>query len=344
MVLPEPATCGEAGIVSFGAVGGYATRFATDISVHLTPSTTGLEAIRLDGDGPVLLGVPPDASMAADAGSTFGAYVEAPTVTAGDSCDGASAVALLVTYPDASTATDWPADGMFPIGTTTLEWSSSDTLGNPSSETRSVVVANHHLLDVSVVFSGSLPGTSTRALRVKAGVTTQVVSVSLTNGSGTVSGIELPVLAARTCVSVKDAVHSLTKTAAPSIVGTRFAASVLLKQGDSNDDDIVDIFDYGIFLSDRGFGKATNARSNFNNDTAVNNADFGFIGLNFFRTGESCTGAFDGPEPRTRVSVKELRRRGLGHLAVADRNRDGWVDIRDVRLAQALMPSIGSGN
>jgi hypothetical protein len=253
-------------------------------------------------------------------------------------------VSLLVTYPDTSTATAWPSDGMFPIGTTTLVWSSSDTLGNPSSETRTVVVANHHLLDVAVTYSGSFGGTSTRTLRVKAGATTQLVSVSLTNESGTVLGIQLPVLASRTCVSAKDTVHSLTKTAAPSIVGTRFAASVLLKQGDSNDDDIVDIFDYGMFLSDRGAGKATNARSNFNNDTVVGNPDFSFIGLNFFRTGEACSGAFNGGQPRDRVSVRELRRMGLAELAVADLNHDGWVDTRDIQLyMQGVGPDSASG-
>jgi hypothetical protein len=30
------------------------------------------------------------------------------------------------------------------------------------------------------------------------------------------------------------------------------------------------------------------------------------------------------------VSVKDLRRQGLGHLAAADLNGDGWVDLRDI--------------
>ena len=32
------------------------------------------------------------------------------------------------------------------------------------------------------------------------------------------------------------------------------------------------------------------------------------------------------------MSVKELRRRGLGHLAESDMNRDGWIDLRDMQL------------
>ena len=32
------------------------------------------------------------------------------------------------------------------------------------------------------------------------------------------------------------------------------------------------------------------------------------------------------------MSIKELRRSGLGDLAVADINRDGWLDTRDMQL------------
>jgi len=30
--------------------------------------------------------------------------------------------------------------------------------------------------------------------------------------------------------------------------------------------------------------------------------------------------------------VKELRRRGMGELTVADLNGDGWVDLRDMQI------------
>lgn len=43
-------------------------------------------------------------------------------------------------------------------------------------------------------------------------------------------------------------------------------------------------------------------------------------------------GALDGAHPRERITVKELRRLGLGDLAAADLNRDGWVDARDIQL------------
>jgi hypothetical protein len=105
----------------------------------------------------------------------------------------------------------------------------------------------------------------------------------------------------------------------------------MLLQGDSNDDDRVDIYDFSLFVTDRGIGKATNARSNFDADTDVDNGDFGFISWTFFREGETCGsgGALAGG-PVSRVSVKDLRRQGLGHLVEADLNGDGWVDLRDI--------------
>jgi hypothetical protein len=55
-----------------------------------------------------------------------------------------------------------------------------------------------------------------------------------------------------------------------------------------------------------------------------------------WQNGESCSSGFTQPPLVTRISVKELRRMGLGHLAIADRNRDGWIDARDIELSRLL--------
>ena len=68
-----------------------------------------------------------------------------------------------------------------------------------------------------------------------------------------------------------------------------------------------------------------------NGDGIVGNADFSFISVNFWLSGDSCSGAANAHGPRSRVSVKELRRQGLGQLALADLNGDGWVDQQDIQ-------------
>jgi hypothetical protein len=152
-------------------------------------------------------------------------------------------------------------------------------------------------------------------------------------GAGTIQGIQVPVATGHACVAVKDTVHSLTRTAVPSVVGARYLAAVSLSQGDSNDDDLIEIVDYAMWIID--FGLSTpSGRSNFNGDALVNNSDLSFIGINFFTVGEGCTSGADAPQhPRDRIHVKELRRMGLGELAAADLNHDGWVDTRDMQMA-----------
>jgi hypothetical protein len=153
---------------------------------------------------------------------------------------------------------------------------------------------------------------------------------------GTASGIAVPAGASLGCVSVKDPVHSVTAVSPASLSGARWSASVTLLQGDSNGDDMVEIVDYGLWVTDRnaaaGGAVARDARSNFNGDLAVNNSDYGYVALNFFRVGESCTPGAQGPTPRDRITVKELRRRGLGELVAADLNHDGWLDLRDIQV------------
>jgi hypothetical protein len=102
----------------------------------------------------------------------------------------------------------------------------------------------------------------------------------------------------------------------------------VLHQGDSNDDNAVDVLDFGVFIGDIGL-TTPGARSDFNSNGVVQTADFTFISLNFLRTGQTC-GAFDGAEPRSRIAVRTLRRAGLGEAAAGDLNRDGWLDEKDI--------------
>jgi hypothetical protein len=94
---------------------------------------------------------------------------------------------------------------------------------------------------------------------------------------------------------------------------------------------------------------AAAARSNFDGDTDVDTGDYTFISGNFFATGASCASAWQG-QPLASVTLKQLRRMGMGDLAVADINRDGRVDQADIvafmqgqRVGQATR-NAGAGN
>jgi hypothetical protein len=211
-------------------------------------------------------------------------------------------------------------------------WTAVDDAGNSISRSMRIEIGNYQLLDVDLSLFGGFNGNSNRAILISADGWSQAFTVPMAGTRGAIIGIHVPVSASYGCVTAKDTGHSLTRAAPASVNGRRYSAAFELRQGDSNNDDSVDIFDFSIFASDRGLAGGPAARSNFNADALVNNADFTFISNSFFQTGDSCGGTAAAREPVARVAVKELRRRGLGHLAVADFNNDGWIDQRDIQL------------
>ena len=268
-----------------------------------------------------LAAVPANVAVAADAGTVAGALVSLVAPTAADSC-GTPLTVTATRSDSALLAAYYP-----PNLTTTVTYTATDAAGNTDSKNVTVAVANYQLLDAAISLNGSITGSSTRSVRITAG-STQLVNVGMTNGSGIASNVQVPIAASYPCITAKDAGHSLSNTGVSSVVGVEYAASIALDQGDSNDDNLVDILDFGIYVGKFGAAVAGGS-SNFNDDLAVNSGDFGFISLNFADTGIVC-GAFTGGAPRTAVSVKELRRSGMGELAGADFNRDGMLDVNDV--------------
>jgi hypothetical protein len=338
-VLPGAGACGIEDLVRLVPSLGSSpihTRLATEESdgresVRL-PALVTMDAVSLDFDGPEFSGVPAVLIAPTDAGSTSGATVDEPAVLAEDACDGAVSSTLEVRFPDGSTANSWPAQ--FPNGGTGVSlvtWTATDRAGNQNSATMRVEVANEQLLDADIILQGAFAGSSTRPIRIVGPSFAEIHAVPMSGVHGSVTGIAVPIRTAYDCLEAKDLTHSLTTAVPATVVDRRYHATFLLRQGDSNDDDSVDIYDFSLFAADRGLAPDHASRSNFNADLAVNNADFGFISTTFFQIGDACTNNAQGRRPITRVSVKDLRRQGLGHLAAADLNRDGWVDLRDVQ-------------
>jgi len=283
-----------------------------------------------------LAGVPSNTSLPADAGTVAGAAVANPGVTASNNCTSVP-VTFSITYPNASTGTTWPA--RFPVGVSTITWSTIDDGGNTASATRTVTVFNYQLATIDVNLVGginpNLSFTQTVRVHLSSGASVNTV-VSFTGNNGALVDAQIPVRDDYTCITVKDATHTLSAAQTLSVSGTKYVASgsFELIGGDANDDNMVDILDFGTFVADRGAGKNANSRSNYDRNVVVNNGDFSYISINFLLTGADCAGGnFNGQGPLTQVSVKDLRRAGLGHLAVADINNDGWVDQTDIGLA-----------
>jgi hypothetical protein len=336
--------CGTTGLVSFGTFSSATTSLSYSVGGSQSPVVSNLGAVYIDQTAPVISGAE-HVALAADAGTIAGAAVTAPTVTAFDACASESRpVTFSIALAGGGTVTSWPA--RFPVGVSTITWSSTDQAGNTATDIHTVTVANYQLLDVSVGFVGVIQGTSTRQIRVTAGGQSSLHTVNLTGNTGSALGVQVPVAASYPCIAVKCPTHSLTDSASAMISGARYALWSSLRQGDSNNDDSIDIFDFAAFISSRGLGKANDALSNYNADTAIDNIDFTFVSLGFLASGESCTPNADAPTPRDRISVKGLRRAGYGHLAVADLNRDGWVDTRDIQMyiqGAGMQGTIGIG-
>ena len=349
-VLDGLSDCSATGLVELVSnLGVVRTKFSTesagDVVVRI-PVLTAMPIIALDFAQPVIEGLPAAISIPTDAGVLTGGTYAQPTVTATDICDSAADLSMLITYPDSTTSTTWPANDLFPNnpsdangGISTVVYTAVDDAGNTATATLVVTVGNFQHFNANITLGGTILGNSVRPIVVTVdGLAAQTVEVSMVRANGSIIDLHVPIANGYGCTTARDRDHSLAQVSATAIVNREYATSFTLRQGNSNNDSQIDIFDFSLFVVDRSTGTssdvATNARSNFNADTLVTNADFGFLTLNFFEVDQTCGGNVAGASsaPVSRVSIKELRRRGLGNLAVADINGDGWVDLNDVQL------------
>lgn len=273
-----------------------------------------------------LAGVPANVTVPADAGTTAGALVSLTPPTATDTCNGTRTVSF-------SRSDSASASAPYPVGTTTVSWSATDPAGQIANGSTVVTVSNYQLFTVDANLAGTILGGGSTAIRIKLS-DNSVVNPSVTfsaSGDGAAIDAQVPVAASYSCAAVADASHTLSKSNSVSVSGTKYtAASYSLQGGDSTGDNFIDILDFGAYVGDFGSGKNFDSRSNFNRDAEVDSADYSFISIGFLATGDSCGSSANGGAPRMSVSVKELRRMGMGDLAYGDLNRDGIIDVRDV--------------
>ncbi|MFZ9915393.1 MAG: lamin tail domain-containing protein, partial [Phycisphaerales bacterium] len=132
--------CDITQLVRFAAVPPVSTRVANANGQPIPVLLFDLGPVDVDVTAPVLSGVP--ANISVPATSSSGAFVAQPSVTASDNCDPEVSVTLSIVFPSSSTSSFWPADGIFPIGTTSVSWSASDDAGNTTTAARTITVVN----------------------------------------------------------------------------------------------------------------------------------------------------------------------------------------------------------
>jgi hypothetical protein len=150
------------------------------------------------------------------------------------------------------------------------------------------------------------------------------------------------------CVTAEDALHTLQVRIEPpefTVVGGQYVAHFtgthLLQQGDLYNDNMIDIADYGVFIGQWGWAgsRSTTCSTPYPHvdmsaDGGLDISDFNFISGNFSHLGDNdcCIVPFTEPQPRTSITVAELRRLGVPRAARADLNHDGLIDMTDVQL------------
>lgn len=322
---------------------------ATDTSGNMT---TGDQIITIQDTTDPVVTAPADIDVKADAGGctvtlsmgTIG------TATAIDNCSDTADLVASFVRSDGAMTIDAPFDAAdSPI---TIEWFFEDECGNVGSAVQTVTVDAVNELVLDLVLDGGVHTPLSRCITFElfecgGGMTTHSEEITFTGGSfsGT---IDIP-CGIYTCVTARDKLHTLRRTLEAAdgfgISGTQYeadfaSASKDLLGGNLNDDAFIDILDFGIFsgqwMDMPGASTCATAmpHSDISGDGTVFSEDFAFIQGNFQAAREdNCCGLAelrDGGGPTTRISVRELRRRGLGHLAVADLTRDGWLDEDDM--------------
>jgi cohesin domain-containing protein len=255
----------------------------------------------------------------------------------------------------------------FPVGTTTVTWTAVDDCGNTTSDTQLITVSGNTILDVAVelqatVDSGPFDRCITFELIPTGGGAPIVVSETMTfTGGIATAAVEVP-CGDYECIMARDTLHTLRKTDSDdfAIAGPNYTADFTvagggdaLIGGNLNDDDFIDILDFGIFIGQFGSTPGADTACGFvgphadiTGDGTVGSGDFTFIQINFLEFSEApCTGAplLDGgnnfagngntlrrDRPVISISVDDLIAMGMADLAQGDLNHDGMLDESDV--------------
>lgn len=303
---------------------------------------TGAGSVRISLSSPFSL----NRVVKADAGLCTAAVTYSGTST--DNCDASPSVVFVP-----------PSGSAFPIGTTLVTATATDDCGNQTNQVFSVTVlgVNELVADVQLA-NVSVAGPLSRCITFNLNRPALCPGFIQTENTLTfASGLSHSVIDVPcgfyNCITARDRLHTLRRTDDDSdfqIVGTRYrsnftstgATNDALLGGNFNDDEFIEILDFGIFVGQFALpigGANTSCatpgpHADASGDGIVGAADFTFIQTQFlFQREMDCCGNLSIGEPRdpiADISTDELAKMGQGDLVIADLNRDGRLNADDV--------------
>ena len=300
-----------------------------------------------------------------------------PTIT--DNCDSSPTVTIM------DNGTPVYSGYSFAVGTHTIRYTATDNCCNSSYEEFEIVVTDSVQLSVTVTLGGTgnfepSDPPCERCILFEATDCAQpevyVYQLMFFDETGTATAVFPVPCGQYECVRAQDPLHSLwnkTEDLTSEIINegggsytVQYNAGFTLWLGNLTGFiyppeylDCIDIEDYVLFsyqyltpvACNTNCERAVNgpAHADFTCDCYVGPEDYAFLALSFGQCDdEHCCNALAaaGGVPRTRISVPELKERGLGHLVVVDVDGDGWVDMEDcarymeVKDAEQKLPDI----
>ncbi len=334
------------------------SRLTDDLGNPVLPMLIDLNGVAFDETPPVVT-PPADITLNADAGGCDAA-VTVPALVATDNCGIASIVNDFNGTADAS--------GVYPQGTTTVTWTVTDTCGNTTVVSQDITVNAFNSLSVTVELanvSDSMDRCITFEIEPTGNGTPVIIEQTLSFAAGVATAtFDIP-CGDYDCITARDTLHTLRSRDDDDfgVSGTIYTADFTsagdgdaLIGGNFNDDQFIDILDFGIFIGQFGTDPGvaggdtvcgtTGPDADASGNGTVGTEDFTFIQTQFlFMSEPSCastlltTGggnravSIDAArieEPVVSITLEELDARGLGHLAGADLNGDGVLDPADI--------------
>ncbi len=354
----------------FDSINPFNTRLvnADGNGVNLNTSVCGPCSKGIGLDGTIDLTTPDGAAVNSDCDLPT-AVVTWNMATATDSCDGALQVTCNAEHDGGVPIGHLIAGGgEFPQGVSFFECHAANSCGATAKNVWTVDVSDQQSLDIYVQLEAPVdPQMFSRCICFElfddcvSGPTTECDTMWF-GGPFNFDGkarVKLKVNKGQYhCVTAKDPLHTLRSVADifctdgqysaefrgdPMLGGNWLIAGNLdMCKGAAGSPDTVDIFDFGMFMNAVATGNVNPdpntdcsdgcPNADVNSDGVVDNTDYAFILNNYLKASKNscCPDAAAIAPPVTSITVKELRARGLGALAVGDLNQDGVLNGDDM--------------